>query len=144
MGYTREYNVRIMIQHIFSYILTFIVFLGIDLTWLGYLAKDFYRKQFGSLLAESFDLTAAFIFYALFVLGLYIFVIVPNASKADLFKTLYMGALFGFFTYMTYDLTNKATLAGWSWTLTFADILWGVVLSTLVSFAGYYIYQLIH
>lgn len=136
------YNVN-MITHILSYLCTFVVFLVIDFTWLGFVAKSIYRKEIGALLAPSFDMVAAGVFYMLFVLGLYIFVIIPGVEKKEVIYTLQMGALFGFFTYMTYDLTNKATLINWSWKITCIDIVWGIVLSALVSCAGYYIYQLI-
>ena len=34
-------------------------------------------------------------------------------------------AVFGLMAYGTYDLTNMATLAGWSWTVVFVDMAWG-------------------
>lgn len=40
-------------------------------------------------------------------------------------------------TYATYDLTNLATLKDWPLILTIVDLIWGTVLSTAVSFAGY-------
>jgi len=46
---------------------------------------------------------------------------------------------FGFFTYATYDLTNLATLKNWPLNLVFIDILWGAVLTSIVSTAGFYI-----
>jgi len=48
-----------------------------------------------------------------------------------------MGALFGFFTYATYDLTNLATLKGWPIPIVIIDIIWGSVLSAAVSFSGF-------
>jgi uncharacterized membrane protein len=50
-----------------------------------------------------------------------------------------LGALFGFFTYATYDLTNLATLKGWPVTIVFIDIVWGSILTGIVSTAGFYI-----
>jgi len=49
------------------------------------------------------------------------------------------GALFGFFTYATYDLTNLATLRGWPIRIVFIDIIWGSFLTASVSTAGFYI-----
>lgn len=42
-----------------SYLLTFIVFLAIDLTWLGFIAKDLYRKYLGGFLSHQVNWTAA-------------------------------------------------------------------------------------
>ena len=49
---------------------------------------------------------------------------------------LVQGAMFGFFTYMTYDLTNYATLKVWSLKVTVLDIIWGTVLTGLSAAVG--------
>ena len=41
------------------------------------------------------------------------------------------GALFGFFTYATYDLTNQATLRNWTVQLTLIDVAWGTILGAI-------------
>jgi uncharacterized membrane protein len=46
------------------------------------------------------------------------------------------GALFGFFAYATYDLTNLATLRGWPVGLSLLDIAWGSVVSAASAAAG--------
>lgn len=122
-----------------AYLLTFLVFLLIDLLWLGVVAKGLYRRHLGGLLAEEVNWTAAIIFYLLFVAGIFIFAIVPGLQKASFSYALLYGALFGFFTYATYDLTNLATLKGWPVKIVVIDIIWGAVLCTLVAAAGYHI-----
>ncbi len=52
---------------------------------------------------------------------------------------LLIGALFGFMTYATYDLTNLATLKDWPLTVTIVDLVWGTVLAASVSTATYFI-----
>jgi len=122
---------------IISYLLTAIVFFAIDLLWLGVVAKGLYSKYLGNLLSDQVNWTAAIIFYLLFIVGIFIFAILPAVDKASLSKAIVMGALFGFFTYATYDLTNLATLKGWPLTIVFIDITWGAVLTATVSAAGY-------
>jgi uncharacterized membrane protein len=122
-----------------SYLLTFIVFLVIDLTWLGFIAKDLYRKYLGGFLTNQVNWTAAIIFYLLFIIGVFIFTILPAVEKNSLTSAILLGALFGFFTYATYDLTNLATLKGWPLKIVFIDITWGTILTALVSTAGFYI-----
>ncbi len=56
---------------------------------------------------------AASLFYLLFIAGLVIFVISPAVEKHSWIHALLFGALFGFITYATYDLTNLATLKDW-------------------------------
>ncbi len=124
---------------ILAYCLTFIVFLIIDLVWLGLVAKDLYRRQLGNLLSENVNWTAAIIFYLLFVAGVFIFSIFPAFEKQSLQFAIVYGALFGFFTYATYDLTNLATLKGWPLKIVFIDIVWGAILTASVSTAGFFI-----
>ena len=52
---------------------------------------------------------------------------------------LWMGALFGLVTYGTYDLTNAATLKGWSLTVTIVDMLWGAFLAGLSAAVGVWV-----
>ncbi|MCB0493511.1 MAG: DUF2177 family protein [Cyclobacteriaceae bacterium] len=122
---------------IISYLLTTVVFFAIDLLWLGVIAKGWYSKYLGNLLSDQVNWTAAIIFYLLFIVGIFIFAILPAVDKASLSKAIVMGALFGFFTYATYDLTNLATLKGWPLKIVLIDITWGVVLTATVSAAGY-------
>lgn len=128
---------------IISYILTTIVFLIIDLAWLGIIAKDLYRKYLGSFLSENVNWTAAIIFYLLYIVGISIFAIYPSVNKDSFVSAIVLGALFGFFTYATYDLTNLATLKDWPITIVFIDIIWGAILTSSVSLAGFYIVKFV-
>lgn len=122
-----------------SYLLTFIVFLMVDLLWLGIIAKNLYQKYLGNLLSDKVNWTAAFIFYFIYVAGISIFAIYPAIQKNSAFNAILMGALFGLFTYATYDLTNLATLKNWPIAIVFIDISWGIILSATVSLSGFYI-----
>ena len=124
---------------IVSYFLTAIVFFAIDMTWLGFIAKDFYRKYLGGFLSDTVNWPAAFIFYFIFIVGIFIFCIMPAIEKQSVSKAIVMGALFGFFTYATYDLTNLATLRNWPLTIVLVDIIWGMFLTAMVSITGFYI-----
>lgn len=124
---------------IFGYLLTTVVFFAIDLLWLGIIAKNLYQKHLGGLLADKVNWTAAIVFYLLFIVGIFIFAILPAVEKNSMPKALLLGALFGFFTYATYDLTNLATLRDWPLKIVFIDIIWGMVLTASVSLSGYFI-----
>jgi uncharacterized membrane protein len=122
-----------------SYLLTTLVFFAIDMAWLGFIAKDLYRKWLGSFLRDNINWTAAITFYLLFIIGIFYFSILPAVEKNSVAKAIISGALFGFFAYATYDLTNLATLKNWPLPIVFIDIIWGAVLTGLVSTAGFYI-----
>ena len=108
------------------------VFILCDFIWLGFIARGFYRAHMGHLMGEVVWV-AAIVFYGLFLLGLTFFASYPAATKGTLATAMVLGALFGFFTYATYDLTNLATLRSWSLTLTIVDILWGTFLGSFVA-----------
>lgn len=108
------------------------VFFLIDMLWLGLIARSFYKSQLGPLLGEV-NWTAAIIFYLIFLLGLTFFAAYPAAERGSVLVALGLGALFGFFTYATYDLTNLATLKDWPLTLVLVDIAWGTVLGAAVA-----------
>ena len=103
-----------------------------DLLWLGVVAKDFYQGKLGPLMGEI-NWIAAIIFYAVFLSGLTFFATYPAATKGTLATALVLGALFGFFTYATYDLTNLATLRSWPLSVTIVDIIWGAFLGGFVA-----------
>ena len=84
--------------------------------------------------------TIAVIFYLVFLLGLTFFATYPAIIKESIFQAVLLGALFGFFSYATYDLTNLSTLRGWSTSLSIVDMIWGSVLGGLVSSVVYFIY----
>lgn len=115
------------------YLIALPVFFAIDFIWLALIARKFYLEQLGSLMKSNINWPAALIFYALFIVGLIIFVISPAIEKKSLLQALIMGGLFGFFAYATYDLTNLATLKNWPFTLTIVDMIWGTILAASVS-----------
>jgi uncharacterized membrane protein len=119
------------------YVATLVVFFAIDMLWLGLVARSFYQKHLGFLLASPPNWTAAFIFYLLFIAGILIFVVVPGLKADSLKSTLLHAALFGLITYATYDLTNQATVKDWPWLVTVVDLIWGIVLCVTVSLAGF-------
>lgn len=116
-----------------TYVIAFMVFIVIDLVWLGVVAKDFYGTQLGDKMAKQINWTAAIIFYALYILGLMVLVIVPSLQSDDLIQAFWLGAFVSFMMYATYDLTNLATLEGWPLKMTLVDLVWGTVLGSLTS-----------
>jgi uncharacterized membrane protein len=121
------------------YALTVPVFFIIDLIWLGVVARGFYQKNLKYILSPNVNWTAAIIFYFMYIAGILIFAVVPGVAKDSLRHAALWGALFGFFTYATYDLTNLALLKDWPLNIVVVDILWGVVLCTVVSTLSFYI-----
>jgi uncharacterized membrane protein len=126
-----------MAYYIKLYLATLAAFLAVDAVWLALVARTFYRKHIGFLMAPSPNWTAALLFYLLFVVGVLVLAVLPGLETSSFRTTLLRGALFGLIAYATYDLTNLATLKDWPLIVTVVDLIWGTVLSTAVSCAGY-------
>ena len=116
-----------------------IIFLIIDVIWLSYATKSFYRPLIGNLLADKPVMWAAALFYILYVLGMAVIVIQPCISSESNLKTVYTGFVFGLVAYGTYNLTNMAVLKGWSPTVTFVDMFWGGSLTAVSATTGLYL-----
>ena len=126
-----------MLYYLKLYLATFVAFFAIDMVWLGLVARSFYRRHLGFLLAPNPNWLAAIIFYLLFILGILLFVVLPGLKGNSLRITLLYAALFGLITYATYDLTNLATVKNWPVLVTVVDLIWGTVLSVAVSWVGF-------
>ena len=116
-----------------------VIFLIVDVIWLSFATKSFYRPLIGNLLAEKPVIWAAALFYILYVFGMSIIVIQPCIESDSIFKTIYTGFIFGLVAYGTYNLTNMAVLNGWSPTVTFVDMFWGGSLTAFSATTGLYI-----
>jgi uncharacterized membrane protein len=116
-----------------SFIATLIVMAAIDGVWLGLVARGFYRRHLGFLMADAPNWPAAAVFYLLYAVGVTVFAVLPAVDAAAPLEAAWRGALFGLVAYATYDLTNMATLRGWPTIVTVVDLAWGVALTASVA-----------
>ena len=131
-------------KYIVAYIATGVSFALIDSVWLRTMYERLYKPEIGDLMYEGgFRLGPAVAFYLLYILGMMIFAVGPALHSGKWQTALLWGALLGFFCYMTYDLTNYATLKVWSTKVTVLDIIWGTVLTGSASLAGWWVTTLI-
>ena len=121
------------------YLISVPIFFVIDILWLGVVARGFSQSQLGHLLGDI-NWTAAILFYFVYLVGLSYFATLPALERGSLVLALSAGALFGFFTYATYDLTNLSTIRDWPLLITIVDIAWGTVLGATVAAGTYLIY----
>jgi uncharacterized membrane protein len=119
------------------FLITLVVFLAVDMIWLGFVARDFYQKHLGPFLAPEPDWIAAGVFYLLFIAGILFFAVAPGLKEDSLRRTLQRAAMYGLVTYATYDLTNLATLKDWPAVVAVVDMAWGTVLCVTVSLAAF-------
>ncbi len=114
-----------------------VTFLALDLLWLGIVARGFYANQLGHLMRPDVRWGAAFLFYAIYVLGIVVLAVLPALDAGSLARAAGLGALLGLVAYAAYDLTNMATLAGFPARMVVVDLIWGTVLTTAVASAAF-------
>lgn len=125
-----------MNKYIAAYVGTLFVLVSLDMIWLGVIAKPLYQQGIGHLLADNPNMGVAVLFYLVYALGIVVFAVSPQHGASGWVGTVVLAALFGFFAYATYDLTNLATLRGWPLDLSVLDIGWGTVVSAAAGAGG--------
>lgn len=124
-------------QIIVTYLVSAVAFSVIDFIWLAKVAPKIYRDNIGHLMADKPNVPAAIAFYSIFLIGLLVFVIIPALQKSSFAHAAIYGALFGFFTYATFDLTSNAIFKNWPFKITAIDMVWGTILCCLISIVTY-------
>ena len=123
-----------MNRYVIAYFCFLLPMLAIDSVWLFTMSKRFYQARIGSLLADSPRLAPAVVFYLIYALGASILVVVRGVDNNSGFLEIFLlGALLGLMAYATYDLTNEATLLEWPVIVTIVDLIWGSLLTGVVS-----------
>jgi len=112
------------------------ILLVVDGLWLGLVAKGFYRRELGPLLLDSFRLGPAALFYLLYAGGLVVLAIEPGLSRGNVLRAAFLGGVVGLVAYAAYDLTNYATLRGFTPRLVVVDLVWGTLMSAGVAGAA--------
>ena len=125
-----------MKKALIAYVATLLAFLLLDGLWLGVLMAPTYRELLGSLMLEKPLLVPAAVFYCLYVFGCVVFVVLPSLTWQ---RAARMGALLGLVAYGTYDLTNWATLRGWSAQVSLMDWAWGTFATALACTVGFWV-----
>ena len=109
---------------------------GLDFIWLSSMSGPLDHREVGAVMAENPNMTAAVVFYLLYIAGILVFAVRPALANGDWRTAALFGALFGFFAYATYDLTNLATLKVWSLKVSLIDMAWGAFLTATTASAA--------
>lgn len=124
-----------MLKYVIAYVATAVVFFGLDFVWLSR-ALGFYRGEIGSLLLETPKFGYAAGFYLLYVVGIVALVVIPATTAGGWVQALLMGALLGLVAYGTYDMTNMATLKGYTLRVALVDMGWGMFVTAVAATIG--------
>jgi len=126
-----------MLQYAVAYVATAISFVAIDYVWLNFAAANFYRPRLGAILLETPNIGIAATFYLIYCVATVVLAVIPAVNNSSALMAFGFGALLGLAAYGTYDITNLATIRGWSIAVTLVDIAWGTLLTAVSATAGY-------
>lgn len=110
----------------------------LDFAWLGFIAKNLYYGEMGKILLDKPQALPAALFYLIYIVGVVLLVVNPALEKESWLHALGYGALLGLVAYATYDLTNLATVNGFSAKVVVIDLLWGIFITATVSLLTYF------
>lgn len=104
----------------------------LDTFWHGYAARDFYLREIGLLAHGEVEFLPAALFYSLYPAGLAFLVIQGQPASTE--DAAFHGSVIGLLSYGAYELTNLASITGWSPTWSLLEIGWGTFMSSAASY----------
>lgn len=122
-----------------SYLVSLLVLFPIDVVWLT-LTKKIYDGWL-SPFERVLNIPATILVYLFIPFGLVYLVISRHVGEAPNTKIILDAFVYGVCSYSVYDLTNWATLKGWSVPMVITDIIWGGVLCSIVTIFSLLILQ---
>ncbi|MEO8836785.1 MAG: DUF2177 family protein [Caldimonas sp.] len=118
-----------------AYAAALVATLVLDGLWLGFVAKDLYRREMGALMAESVRVVPGVVFYVLFPAALVYLTLLTQPHGWG--EAIVRGVVLGLAAYGAYDLTNLAIVRGWPLSISMIDWAWGAVIGGAGAAAGY-------
>lgn len=128
-----------MLHYIKIYFIILLSYLAMDAIWFYRIASSVYKAEIGTMMRDDLPLWAPAILVYLLMPAAIIAFVLPRVSADNIFSAMAWGFTFGIVVYGVYDLTNYATLEGWTLKVSLLDMLWGgfacSVLSCIASLA---------
>ena len=118
-----------------AYGVALLVMGALDAVWLGWLAIDFYRRELGPLMTDSVRIVPAALYYVGFPAAIVALALTPRPATPS--SAALRSALLGLAAFGVYDLTNLATLRGYSVSMTLVDMAYGCFASAMGGSAAY-------
>ncbi|KEO91314.1 membrane protein [Erythrobacter longus] len=114
-----------MTRYVIAFLSAAVIFGAMDAIWLNWAGPNLYEPNIGEIMADSFNVAPAGVFYVAYLLGMIWFAIRPGLESGDVRRSLLNGVLLGALCYATFDLTSQAVFKVWATKVTVFDIFWG-------------------
>ena len=132
-----------MNKTVVGYLVALVALAIVDGLWLGFVSREFYKARLGQLLLDQPVWSVAILFYLIHAAGISVFPVPMALNGGAWTSAVLYGALFGFFAYSVYDVTNLATLRGWPMAVSLVDLAWGTVATAIASTASFLVVKAI-
>jgi uncharacterized membrane protein len=119
-------------------IIAFILFLVIDTPYLLYIAGDYYKNLITNIQKSPLNIryTGAILTYIIMSIAVKYLILDKSKNKKDI---IINSLLVGFVGYGLYDFTNYTTFTKWTLKASILDVIWGMILFTMVSYLTFII-----
>ena len=124
------------IQLAAAYGVALVVMSLLDAVWLGWLARDFYQRELGLLMTDSVRIVPAALYYLGYPAVIVFLALTPMPPR--LAQAMLRSAVLGVAAFGVYDLTNLATLRGYTVAMTVVDMAWGTFATAVGGAAAYH------
>lgn len=121
-------------QTLILYVITTVIFLGLDAVMLKLHMQPLFQRALGDQLLTDIRIVPAALFYLAYVAGLVYLVSLPALRTGA--PIIIPAAIIGAMAYGTYEFTSYAIMKSWSPVLVMNDLAWGTVLTAFSAWAG--------
>ena len=121
-------------QTLILYIITAVIFLGLDAAMLKLHMQPLFQRFLGDQLLTEIRILPAALFYLAYIAGLIYLVSFPALKTGA--PIIIPAAIIGAMAYGTYEFTSYAIMKSWSPILVANDVIWGTVLTAFSAWAG--------
>ena len=104
--------------------------LVMEAAWFSFVVPRLYRPELGDLLTSDVKPVPAILFYLMYPIAVVILAVRPTDAVLSAKHSFGRGVVLGLAAYGAYELTNLATLDGWSELVTVVDMAWGAFLTS--------------
>ena len=121
-------------QTLILYVITTVIFLGLDAVMLKLHMQPLFQRFLGDQILTDIRIVPAGLFYLAYTAGLIYLVSYPALKTGS--AIIIPAAIIGAMAYGTYEFTSYAILRDWHWSMLVTDTVWGTVLTALSAWAG--------
>ena len=121
-------------QTVILYVVTAVIFLGLDAVMLKLHMQPLFKRFLGDQLLTDIRIVPAALFYLAYMAGLVYLVSFPALKSGT--GIIIPAAIIGAMAYGTYEFTSYAIMKSWSPVLVANDLVWGTVLTAFSAWAG--------